>query len=66
MPTATDAESSPFIYRVFNWPANVTFTANMQSSYSNQLSFSSLTAAAAGRYPGISYVAEESNALLNI
>jgi len=62
MPTATDGEGSPFIYRVFSWPANVTFAADMQSDSSNLLSFSSLTAAAAGNYPGMSYVAEESNA----
>ena len=66
MPTATDAGSDIFLYRIFNWPANVTFTADMQSSYSNQLSIKDLTPAAAGNYPDMVYAAEERNVPLNV
>ena len=66
MPKATDAESDLFIYKVFNWPANATFTANPLHNRTYYFRFEQLTPAAAGNYPDMVYAAEERNVPLNV
>lgn len=66
MPTATDAQNHPIVYKINSVPANMTFSAGMQSQSGNIFQLAGVTAAHAGSYSGIKYIIAEGNFLILI